>query len=177
MTVRTDRILARRNATDGGDLVADLGAGQDTALARLGALTQFDFEHPDLVVRGDVFEFIVIEPALAVAYPVLGRADLKYYVGTTFQVPRRQAAFAGVEPAAGFLRTVGRGPKLSRPLDEAEAERAMAMILAGDAEPAQIGALFLLLRFRAETPAELAGFVRAARASMSSAPDARADLD
>ncbi len=80
-------------------------------------------------------------------------------------------------PFAGFLRTIGRGPKLSRPLDEDEAEKAMAMILAGNVEPAQIGALFLLLRFRAEAPAELAGFVRAARTALPTQADVKADLD
>ncbi|MCP4329667.1 MAG: glycosyl transferase family protein [Alphaproteobacteria bacterium] len=80
-------------------------------------------------------------------------------------------------PFAGFLRTIGRGPKLSRPLTEDEAEQAMALILAGAVEPAQIGALFLLLRFRAETPAELAGFVRAARSTLPDRAGLTADLD
>jgi anthranilate phosphoribosyltransferase len=80
-------------------------------------------------------------------------------------------------PFAKFLRTVGRGPKLSRPLDEGEAEQAMTMILAGAVDPLQIGALFLLLRYRAETPAELAGFVRAARAGVACPGRRVADLD
>jgi len=67
-------------------------------------------------------------------------------------------------PFAEMLRIVGRGPKLSRPLDEAEAEDAMRQILAETIEPAQLGAFLLLLRYRGETPEELAGFVRAARA-------------
>ena len=68
-----------------------------------------------------------------------------------------------LHPFAKFLRLVGRGPTLSRPLTMAEAEEAMTAILAGSAEPMQIGALFLLLRYRKETPEELAGFVRAAQ--------------
>ncbi len=68
-----------------------------------------------------------------------------------------------LHPFAKFLRLVGRGPTLSRSLNLDEAEEAMTAILAGSAEPMQIGALFLLLRYRKETPEELAGFVRAAQ--------------
>ena len=68
-------------------------------------------------------------------------------------------------PFAEFLRTIGRGATLGRPLDETEAEQAMGMILDGAVEPVQLGAFLLVLRYRTETPAELAGFVRAARAA------------
>lgn len=80
-------------------------------------------------------------------------------------------------PFATYIRTVGRGEHLSRPLDEAEAEAAMAMILAGEAEPVQVGAFLLVLRYRRETPEELAGFVRAARARMAISDGLTADLD
>lgn len=83
---------------------------------------------------------------------------------------------AGAHPFAAYLRTIGRGPTLSRPLDEAEAEAAMAMILAGAVEPVQLGALLLVLRYRTETPAELAGFVRAARVRLEP-PAGAVDLD
>jgi anthranilate phosphoribosyltransferase len=78
--------------------------------------------------------------------------------------PRFEPSFAAPHPFAGFLRTIGRGPTLGRPLDEAEAEQAMSMVLDGAIEPVQLGAFLLVLRYRIETPAELAGFVRAARA-------------
>ncbi len=65
---------------------------------------------------------------------------------------------------AELLRIVGRGPTLSRSLTQDEAAEAMAGILAGLADPVQVGALLLLLRYRGETPAELAGFATAARA-------------
>ena len=78
-------------------------------------------------------------------------------------------AFAEPHPFAGFLRTIGRGATLGRPLDEAEAEQAMAMILDGAVEPVQLGAFLLVLRYRTETPAELAGFVRAARSRIKAA--------
>ena len=75
----------------------------------------------------------------------------------------RPAPVTAAHPFAEFLRTIGRGATLGRPLDETEAEQAMGMILDGAVEPVQLGAFLLVLRYRTETPAELAGFVRAAR--------------
>jgi anthranilate phosphoribosyltransferase len=80
-------------------------------------------------------------------------------------------------PFSKFVRTVARGVNLSRPLDEEEAREAMGMILAGAVEPVQLGALMVLMRYRKETPAELAGFVRAARALITPPAGAAADLD
>ncbi len=80
-------------------------------------------------------------------------------------------------PFATFLRSVGRGPTLSRPLTEEEAEAAMAAILDGRVEPLQLGAFLLVLRYRTETAAELAGFVRAARARIPASPALAVDLD
>ena len=90
---------------------------------------------------------------------------------------RTAPAFAEPHPFAGFLRTIGRGATLGRPLDEAEAEQAMAMILDGAVEPVQLGAFLLVLRYRTETPAELAGFVRAARSRITAPDDIAVDLD
>jgi anthranilate phosphoribosyltransferase len=64
-------------------------------------------------------------------------------------------------PFAPFLRTIGRGPTLSRPLTRDEAKAATTMVLKGDVEPVQLGAFLLLLRHRGETPDELAGMVDA----------------
>ena len=64
-------------------------------------------------------------------------------------------------PFARFVATIGRGPGRSRSLDEAEAQEAMAMILAGEVEPEQLGAFLMLMRYRHETPAELAGLTLA----------------
>ena len=81
-------------------------------------------------------------------------------------------------PFARFVRTLGRGAKLSRPLDEDEASEAMGMILDGGIEPVQLGAVLALWRYRAETAAELAGFVAAARARIEKPPvGAVVDLD
>lgn len=53
----------------------------------------------------------------------------------------------------------------------------MAAILRGDAEPAQIGAFLVVLRYRKETPEELAGFVQASRSIMARPASANAGLD
>lgn len=80
-------------------------------------------------------------------------------------------------PFAGFVRIVAKGSKLSRSLSRDEAAAAMRMILAGDAEPVQIGAFLATLRYRKETPDELAGFVLAAREFTRDAELLSADLD
>jgi anthranilate phosphoribosyltransferase len=90
---------------------------------------------------------------------------------------RSAAAFSEPHPFAGFLRIIGRGATLGRPLDEAEAEQAMAMILDGAVEPVQLGAFLMVLRYRTEAPAELAGFVRAARSRIRAPHNAAVDLD
>ncbi|MCK4939510.1 MAG: glycosyl transferase, partial [Rhodospirillaceae bacterium] len=66
-------------------------------------------------------------------------------------------------PFAQFVRIIGRGPNLSRPLDEEEMYEAATMILKGEVEPLQLGAFLCILRMRTEVPGEGAGFVRAAR--------------
>lgn len=92
--------------------------------------------------------------------------------------PAPSGPTAARHPFAEVLRTVGRGPTLSRPLHEDEAEAAMGMMLDGAVEPMQLGAFLLLLRYRGETASELAGFVRAARARMANGTGTIAvDLD
>lgn len=66
-------------------------------------------------------------------------------------------------PFAQFVRIIGRGPNLSRPLDEEEMFEAATMIMNGKVEPLQLGAFLCILRMRTEVPGEGAGFVRAAR--------------
>jgi anthranilate phosphoribosyltransferase len=65
---------------------------------------------------------------------------------------------------ASYLGAIGRGPGRSRPLTAEEAEDAFRIVLDGEADPMQVGALLLLMRFRGESAPELAGLVRAARA-------------
>jgi anthranilate phosphoribosyltransferase len=67
---------------------------------------------------------------------------------------------------APYVRILGRGPGRSRSLTRAESGAAMALMLSGEAAPEAVGALLMLMRYRHETPEELAGFVDAARASL-----------
>jgi anthranilate phosphoribosyltransferase len=64
---------------------------------------------------------------------------------------------------SGFVATLGRGPGRSRALTRAEAREAMGMVLARRADPYQVGAFLMLLRYRGEDPEEIAGLVEAAR--------------
>lgn len=81
-------------------------------------------------------------------------------------------------PFAPYVRILGRGKTLTRSLTQDEAEAAMAMILAGDVLPEQLGAFLMLLRVKEESPAEIAGFVRAARKTFTlPAPLPAVDLD
>lgn len=71
---------------------------------------------------------------------------------------------AAQERLAGYIATLGRGPGRARSLTRAEAADAMQLLLRGGAHPAQTGALLMLLRYRGEDPAEIAGLAEAARA-------------
>ena len=62
-------------------------------------------------------------------------------------------------------------------LDEAEAEAAFAIVMRGDATPAQIAALAMGLRLRGETVAELTGATRAMRARMRPVPGVADAID
>lgn len=81
-------------------------------------------------------------------------------------------------PFAPFLRTIGRGPTLSRPLTREEARDAMRLILEARTEGVQIGAFLLVLRYRGETAEELAGMLAAARERFAAeVPAGTIDLD
>ena len=73
--------------------------------------------------------------------------------------------------AAAIARAVGREP-LSREL----ARASMEQILAGEATPAQIGALAVALRMKGETPDEIAGMAEAMRARIEPIHTRRAPL-
>lgn len=76
---------------------------------------------------------------------------------------------------APYIHAMGRGPGRARNLTAAEAEDAMHIILSGQADAHAIGALLMLMRYRGETPEEIAGFVRGLRTALPSLP--QADLD
>jgi anthranilate phosphoribosyltransferase len=65
---------------------------------------------------------------------------------------------------AAFVATIGRGPGRSRALTREEARTAFGMVLRGEADPHQVGAFLMLLRFRGEDAEEITGMVEAVRA-------------
>ncbi|MBL4801962.1 MAG: glycosyl transferase family protein [Emcibacter sp.] len=69
---------------------------------------------------------------------------------------------------AEYIRILGRGPTKSRHLTREEAHFAFAGVLSGDMSDMQVGALLLLLRYRSESPEELAGIVTAIREHIAS---------
>jgi anthranilate phosphoribosyltransferase len=73
-------------------------------------------------------------------------------------------------PFAAFVRTLGRGPGRSRALTQAEAREALSLMLDGKADPHQVGAFLMLLRYRGESVEESAGLVEAARAAVGARP-------
>ncbi len=85
--------------------------------------------------------------------------------------PETEAAFAR------FVTILGRGPGRSRALTRAEAREAFAMVLAGQADPHQVGAFMMLLRFRGEDADEIAGMAEAARSALGLEGTPIADLD
>lgn len=81
---------------------------------------------------------------------------------------------------AKALATISTATGHRRPLTPDEAKEAMGIILAGEADPVQIGAFMSILQFRNVTAGELAGFVEAARAHVKEAFQPRrlkTDLD
>ena len=79
-------------------------------------------------------------------------------------------------PFAQYIRTLGKGPRLSRALTEEETTAAVRMVLSDEIEPVQLGAFLCLLRVKTETPEEVAGFVRGIRAFLHT-PQIGVDLD
>lgn len=63
-----------------------------------------------------------------------------------------------------LVAAVGQGQTNGRALTRDEARFALEAIFAGDATPAQTGALFILQRYRGESPDELLGYVDAVQA-------------
>lgn len=80
-------------------------------------------------------------------------------------------------PFAEYIRILGKGRKGSRALTEDEARHAMRMILNGEVEPVQLGAFLMLMRVKEESPAEVAGFVRAVRDILPLQERIAVDLD
>ena len=67
---------------------------------------------------------------------------------------------------AAYVATLGRGQGRSRALTRDEARDAFTLALDGGADPHQLGAFLMLLRYRGEDPEEITGLVEAARRSI-----------
>ena len=78
------------------------------------------------------------------------------------------------DPYAAYIRILGRGPTNSRHLTREEARFAFSGVLSGQMSDMQVGALLLLLRYRSESPEELAGIVDAIRDHI--APEAKREF-
>ena len=78
-------------------------------------------------------------------------------------MPAEADAAPDIARFASFVATLGRGPGRSRALTRAEAREALGLVLAGRADPMQVGAFLMLLRYRGEDADEVVGLVEAAR--------------
>ena len=67
---------------------------------------------------------------------------------------------------AGMLSVVARGQHGKRDLTQIQAYQAYQYLLHRDADPLQVGAFLIAQRVKGESPAEIAGFVQAARGYM-----------
>ena len=109
MTVGADGIGAGPDAADAGDFLGHLHGREDAALAGLGPLAEFDLEHPHLGMGRNRREFRLVEPAGLVTYAVLGGTDLEHQIRAAFEVPGRQSALTGIQPALAQPGPAGQG--------------------------------------------------------------------
>ena len=70
---------------------------------------------------------------------------------------------------AKYIALTSPGPGRSRPLETEEARDALSIILRGEADPVQLGALLMTLQYRGPTALELSGFVQALREAAAGA--------
>ena len=96
MTGRRDAILTFGNTARLGDLGRDLGSRQHPAMARLGALREFDFDHLDLIELSAFREFLRAENTSALAGAEVACTEFPDDVATILAVVFRQRSFAGV---------------------------------------------------------------------------------
>ncbi|MET1076501.1 MAG: glycosyl transferase family protein [Pseudomonas sp.] len=79
-------------------------------------------------------------------------------------------------PFAPYVRILGKGKRGARNLTQDEARDAMGMLLDGQVEDTQLGAFLMLMRYKEESPEELAGFTQAVRTRIT-APPIAVDID
>lgn len=175
-TPAMSRLLSQLRVMFGDELMVRTGRGMvPTPLAeslrtRIRALAAeaTDLMHPHLMSlsggtpEGGRYNPLVQHPPLAVnPLPLIeGQPD-------PVLLSRR---LAGVEEnvspwlsLARYVAIAGGGSGRPRPLSAAEAEEAFSIILDGEADPVQIGALLVAIHYRGLNVNELAGMTRAAR--------------
>ncbi len=76
-----------------------------------------------------------------------------------------------------YIQILGKGRRGARDMTREEAQAAMGKILAGEVAPVQLGAFLMLMRVKEETSLEMAGFVQAARDSLTYIPQSQVSLD
>jgi anthranilate phosphoribosyltransferase len=131
---------------------------------------------------------VTIDPAAWSGSPVIEAAPLTTRPSILLEGEPLPEAFARKLAAIGkandsrkrlakHIATIGAGIGHSRPLTTSEAEDAFSTILAGRADPVQVGALLSVMHFRGETAAELAGFAQAARTHIGAADSGSSSVD
>jgi anthranilate phosphoribosyltransferase len=68
---------------------------------------------------------------------------------------------------ARFIKEIGRGPRGARPLSREDAQALYGAMLEGQVSDVELGAVLLAYRLKGEEPAELAGMLAAAHASLT----------
>src|SRR5262249_2769410 len=122
----TDTVAIARDAANRGDLGADLRLRQQSADARLRALTQLDFNRADLgALRDPILESSHAEAAVELAATEVARTHLPDEIAA-MEMMARDAALARVLPTPGEL-----GAEIQR-FDRRTAERTEAH--AGDVD-------------------------------------------
>src|SRR5208283_6000009 len=105
MARRRDAILAHRHAARLRYLLRYLNCRQDAAMPRFGPLTQFEFDHLDLFVRGHACKGLMAKASIGLTTPEIARSDFPNDVAAHFPMIRAEAALSGVVGEATTLRT------------------------------------------------------------------------
>lgn len=144
-------------------LIAHESAGQQLEMPGIEAWdAATDWPAPPLAARS-------ADPLAASPTPAQSMMRLSR-IGDDDEPSRRLAKYIGM---------IGPGPGRSRPLSRREAQDALAIMLRGEADPVQIGALLIAMEYRGATALELAGFVDAIQdeCRLGDGHDAGPDLD
>lgn len=137
------------DAADSRNLQRIFAGRQDAAVARFGALRQFDFDHFDRRQAGDFGKALRVEFSSWRAAAEVGGTDLPDKIAAVLQMMFADAAFAGI-----MRETAAPGAAIQGP-DGVGAERAEAQ--RGNIE--QTGAIRLLAGAAADRDAQIVGHI------------------